>query len=274
MQQRLFDWMAIVVIGFVAIVGVSAASAIAARTEASAFELTFEGTLERPPWVDEVVPGYTSEGTFRSRAPFCAAGTFVDDVRPDFTVETTRRLTCDDGSGDLTISLVEGWYYRPWDTWNTTWKIVDGTGGYTDLRGKGTLRGELLDGEIDAVGGGKIIWRSTLEGVADQDAVAPTIDISSPSVTKLRRPAGAYSVEVALSLRDNVEGNRVSYTLRVMAGRAEFARRAGTVESGVVPLVLRVRHLSAKAKAVQLELTASDPVGNAVSMRRLVRLPK
>ena len=57
-------------------VGVATVPAAPARTAASAFELTFEGKLTGAP--SEI----TSEGTFRSRAPVCTTGTFVDE-RPD-----------------------------------------------------------------------------------------------------------------------------------------------------------------------------------------------
>jgi hypothetical protein len=108
----------------------------------------------------------------------------------------------------------------------TTWQILDGSGEYADLRGRGWVRAEPLEIR-DSV----VTFRSTLGGVADRDAIAPTIGISSARATKLRRPARAYSIRVALALRDDVEGNSVSYTLRVFSARGiELARKSGTAE--------------------------------------------
>jgi hypothetical protein len=150
----------------------------------------------------------------------------------------------------------------------TTWQILDGSGEYADLRGRGWVRAEPLEIR-DSV----VTFRSTLGGVADRDAIAPTIGISSARATKLRRPARAYSIRVALALRDDVEGNSVSYTLRVFSARGiELARKSGTAESEAVALVLRVLPRSAKEKSIRLGLTASDPVGNAVSIGRAVKL--
>ena len=60
---------------------------------------------------------------------------------------------------------------------------------------------------------------SDVQGFADfADAVAPSLAFTSASATKLRRPARAYSIHVALSLRDDVEGNTVAYRLRVYEG--------------------------------------------------------
>jgi hypothetical protein len=161
------------------------------------------------------------------------------------------------GTGSLTVRVR-----------STTWQILDGSGEYADLRGRGWVRAEPLEIR-DSV----VTFRSTLGGVADLDVVAPTIAIASARAAKLRRPAGAYSIKVALALRDDVEGNSVSYTLRVFNARGiELARKSGTAETEAVPLVLRVLPRSAKKKTVRLELTASDPVGNATSLTRVLKL--
>ena len=59
------------------------------------------------------------------------------------------------------------------------------------FRGKGSSHNEILD-DPD----GTVTWWNTLEGVAGEDAIAPTISFSSMDVTKLRRPAGAYSLKL------------------------------------------------------------------------------
>jgi hypothetical protein len=252
--------------------GASTVSAApAARSSASAFELTLEG---KTTW-EGFLP-VSSQGTFRSRAPFCATGTFVDPF-----LDGKQRLTCDDGTGSLTVSIAQSRPSGP--PWNpATWRIVDGSGSYAGLLGSGSLQGELLSDEGDDLSGsGYSLWRSTFEGAVDWDAVAPTIDIASAKATKLRRPAGAYSIKVALGLRDDVEGNPVSYAMRVTAtgasrfgGGTELASTSGTAETEAVSLVLRVFPLSPKTKTIRLDLTASDPVGNEISMRRVVKLPR
>jgi hypothetical protein len=84
----------------------------AAGTAASAFELTLEAELTPPFFMS------TEGGTFRSRAPFCASGSFVEF---DVGIETYEwRFTCDDGTGSLTVVLPP----------DATWKIIDGSGSY------------------------------------------------------------------------------------------------------------------------------------------------
>jgi hypothetical protein len=265
-------WVAALALGLAGLIGVGAVTVSAspvARTAASAFELILDGKLAGTP--GEI----TSQGTFRSQAPFCATGTFVDEA-PIPNLSGKRRFTCDDGTGTLTVSIAQREYFPPFCAASggarpsvcTTWRILDGTGSYGGLRGYGSLRAELLSDE------GFAIWRSTLEGVIDRDAVAPTVTLSKAAATKLRRPAGAYSIKVALALRDDVAGNPVSYRLRVTARGAELARKFGTAKEPAVSLALRVLAPSAKVKTVRLVLTASDPAGNAASLRRVLELPR
>jgi hypothetical protein len=284
MQRRFFSWMALVAVGLAGVVAVSAATALAARSEPSAFELTVEGTWE---WNVYWGPFQEGTGTFRSRAPFCATGTFVED--PYVGGATTWRLTCADGTGGLTVSVFDEFVFR--------WQIVDGSGSYAGLRGGGSLRsGEAL-GSPSYAPGSLVTWRGTLVGVVDwgaepdqpedadaptnADTVAPTIAIASARAAKLSRPAGAYSIKLALALRDDVEGNPVSYTLRVttagavrFGGGRELANESGTTESGSVSTTLRVSPPNKRARSVQLRLSASDPVGNEVSLVRPLRLPR
>jgi hypothetical protein len=103
--------------------------------------------------------------------------------------------------------------------------------------------------------------------------VAPSIAIPTATATKLRRPSGAYALKLVVALRDDVEGNPVSYTLRVTAGGVELARKFGTATSTTLPLHLRVRP-SARVKAVRLLLSAADPVGNEATFSRSLRLPR
>ena len=257
------------VLTLVLLIGVVLAMVLAApgRTSATPFELTVQG---RDTWHlggNPRGPLAELQWTFRSRAPFCATGTFVEYGGPGWS---KWHLTCDDGTGSLTVLLS-----RPWDhqtpVWNTTWRILDGTGRYADLRGEGSMRIEVLGHEI--AGSEEVLtWRGALEGQVERDAVAPTIAITSARATKLPRPAGAYALRLRVALRDDVADNRVSYTLRVSAGRLELARRFGTAKAGAVSMTLRIRLVG--ARIIRLVLTGEDPVGNAVSISRPVRLPR
>jgi hypothetical protein len=261
MYSRSSRWAAALALGVAGLIGGGAATAPAAPAghAASAFELTL------------VAPEFTSKGTFSSRAPFCRRGTFVDLLVVRTTPIAYRRLTCEDGSGSLTISFGTTEAWRPW---GASWEIFDGSGSYERLRGRGFVRGEVLGDKIDALLGGTVAWRSTLEGVVERDAVAPTIILSRATVTKLRRPAGAFSIRLALALHDDVDGHPVSYTLRVAArGGTELARRFGTTTKPTLPLTLRVNPPDARAKGVWLELYAEDPIGNPGSLICWLKLP-
>ena len=270
-------WAAALALGLVGLIGVGAAlvPVAPARGAATAFELTFEAELEPPEFV------ITKGGTFTSGAPFCASGRIVE-VDNDY-VTATWRFTCDDGSGSLTVLLA------------ATWRIIDGSGSYAGLQGSGSQRAEMLCkpwlGENCDLGK-PILWRGTLVGVVDwgaepdqpededtvaptnADTVAPTIAIASARAVKLRRPAGAYSIKVALALRDDIEGNPVSYSLRVATARGvELAWRFGTATTGTVSIKLRIRP-PVGARTVQLQLTGEDPVWNMVSVTRALSLPR
>ena len=278
MQRRSFNWVvALVGIGLAGVVAVSAATALAARSGASPFELVaidrFEG--ECPDWW--TCPGGTHVGTFTSSAPFCASGT-IDDVAARVEAlglnEGGRRYTCSDGSGSLTLGE------RTWPSGRSEWTIVEGSGRHADLRGKGNHSWEQL-----SEGPPAWVYRTTLRGFADVDVAAPSVAFTSASATKLNRlrPAGEYEVRVTLSLRDDVEGNTVAYRLRVMEGarshpfdrpRRELASDEGRSASGSVSTSLRVYPSSRQVRNVVLLLSASDPVGNEVSLVRVVKLPR
>lgn len=252
--------LAVLALGLAGLIGGGAATVHAAGTAVSALELTLEAELTPPFFM-------TAEGgTFRSRAPFCASGRFVEDG--DW-YSATWRFTCDDGTGGLTVVLLP----------DATWRILGGSSSYADLRGKGSLReGQLLCG-TNCDFGRPIPWGAILEGVVDRDTVAPTIAFSSATATKLPRPKGAYAVRLGIALRDDVIGNPVSYTVRAClytvdacAGTLELARRFGTARTEAVSVTLHIRP-PARGRTVQLQLTAEDPVGNAISVRHSLRLP-
>ena len=265
-------WTAALALALASVIGVGAAMAPAApaRTAAaSAFELTLEAR-DTTRWEDDVILESKSEGTFRSRAPFCATGTFDWEGPVAHGGGPTWRFTCDDGTGSLTVSIAP----MPWTEprWNSTWHILAGSGDYAGLRGRGSLERELLSQEISDWGS-VVTWRSALQGTVDHDAVAPTINFSSATATKLRRPAGAYALKLRLALRDDVTDHPVSYTLRVATVHRgiELARKVGTAGTGAVSMTLRIRP-PAGARNVRVALTGEDPVGNAVSVSRAVSL--
>jgi hypothetical protein len=253
-------------------VGTASVDAAAARGAASTFELTLDAqdTVRSEHDLFEVTRG----GTFSSRAPFCTTGAFVQ-VAPLHPTSAGDRMTwqftCDDGTGDVTVSIPRGWYSSA-PLWNTDWRILDARGIYAGLRGRGSLQGERLGAAHTDPWTLTESWRTTFGGFVDRDAVAPTLELRSLT-TKLRRPAGAYSIKMAVTLRDDVEENPVRYTLRASAGGLELVRRAGTSTTEGIVMTLGVRPPHG-ARTVRLQVTAEDPVGNGVSVSRAVRLPR
>ena len=87
-------------------------------------------------------------------------------------------------------------------------------------------------------------------------------------------------LRLGIALGDDVADNPVSYTLQACAytvyacdGVVELARRVGTTSSKAVSMTLRIRHPGG-TRTVHLQLTGEDPVGNAVSLHRTVKLPR
>jgi hypothetical protein len=247
------------------VVAVSTKAAVEVRSEASPFELTVEG---KTAWegFESVV---SDEATFKSRFPFCATGTARGpsiDLVPE-----RERFTCDDGTGSVTLSLVlQDTHSRLMEA---RWQIVEGTGKYVGLRGRGSMRTEHLGGEGEpaVTSSGYLLWRSAFEGAVDWDAVAPTITVARARVTKLRRAPDEHAVRLALSLRDDVEGNPVAYTLIVTQGR-EVVDQEGTTASGSVSTTLTVAR--GRSRSLGLHVYASDPVGNERYVFRSLKLPR
>lgn len=116
-------------------------------------------------------------------------------------------------------------------------------------------------------------FRNTMSGFADADTVAATVVVSSAKGTKLRRPAGAYSRRLALSIRDNVAGNAVAYSVTAFSGGARLASGLGSTGSRSVSMTLQV-HPRSTARTVALRIRATDPVGNESLLNRSVKLPR
>jgi hypothetical protein len=281
------NWVVLVGIALAGVVAASAATALAARSAASPFELVltsryealppecFEGdALDKPQCFESI-----SVGTFTSGVPFCGSGT-TEDVGwfggwPSSTVAgVVRRYTCADGSGSVTLSISNLLAEYRTGGWGQ-WAIVEGSGRYEGLRGKGTYTGELLGGDPENAAT-PMMFRTRSEGFADFDAVAPSIAFTSASATKLRSPrdAPAYLIRVSFSVRDDVQANPVAYRLKVAQSRIEIASKEGTSASGLVSTTLRVEPFRKGLRSVGLYLRASDPVGNEQLLNRSLRLPR
>jgi hypothetical protein len=279
MQRRSFSWVALVAIALAGLVAVSAATALAARSAAGPFELVFTGRYEPypecaalpdpDPMCFDMQP---ATGTFTSGAPFCGSGTAETAEPSGPLVHLIRRYTCTDGSGSVTLRISR------LDAEFTTgssgeWEIIEGSGQYEGLRGKGTYTGELLGGDPADLRT-PIAYRTILQGFAGADAVAPSLAFTRKSATKLRRPAGAYLLRVALSLRDDVGGSPVAYNLRVTDGRRVLAITTGETASGSVSTTLRIQPSSKRVRTVVLRLYGSDWIGNGQSLVQSLKLPR
>ena len=284
MHRRPFSWVGVAGLGLAGVVAagavaMSAATALAALSAASPFELVFTGRYE--PWPEcEVNPSdlcfdtKPAVGTFTSGAPFCGSGSGEDVGYPQQpgVVGVIRRYTCADGSGSLTLSM-SSLNAEFMAGSSGGWKIVEGSGRFEGLRGMGTYTGELLGGNPADLSR-PIVFRATAQGFAGVDAGGPSVDFTSVIPTKLQRPAGAYSLRVALSLRDDFEGVPVFYSLRVTEGGRLLASTRGETASGSVSTMLRIRPSSKRVRTVVLRLYGSDWLGNGQSLERVLRLPR
>jgi hypothetical protein len=247
------------VAAMVATTAVAAVTALAGQPAAPSFELTFEG------WMGEREGG----------AEFTASGTFCPSGRVEALSYDVQLLRCADGSGTATALVA----WEPWTADDGTWRIVSGTGAYEKLRGQGTLAiAETGDRDVvcdEWLGCEEVPALSTSwTGVADLDDVAPALRIVSAQASRLERPAGAYSLELALDIRDNIEGRPVPYVLRVTSGLRTLAWIPGTAEAESVALTVPIRP-GKRALSVRVHVAASDALGNESSVKSpMVVLPR
>lgn len=243
-------------VALVAIVGVGAASALAARGAASAakpFELVFNGAYDF-----DVDGRIWLAGAFTSKAPFCESGSAVDlDIG-------VRRFVCADGTGSLTLEAARLGAIAG------DWRIIEGTGQYADLRGRGTSWEEMLSDDP---------WfgpfRSTYHGLVDADAVAPTIGLAAKA-SKVKGKKGIYAIQVELDIRDNAEDNPVAYTVSVRreSGVGPWLASKSGDAIGAVSFALRTRRPNEPVRALLVRTIAVDPVGNESTLDVRVKLPK
>lgn len=271
MQRKRFSWVALV--GIAGVVAVSAAaSTLAARSTASPLEIVLHARHEPMPPGDPFAT-VRHIGTFTAGAPFCESGTAEDDgwLKRQRNSETSvfRVFECADGSGslDLLIASMPAEHRAA----GSEWRIDYASGRYASMRGKGTSRVDLPGGSPEA------LETITLKGFVGANAIPPSLAFTSAIPRKVRRTAGAYSIRVAFSIRDDVEGNTVAYRLRVAQTRLhrliDLASKEGETASGSVLTTLLVVP-GKRARSVQLLLTASDPLGNEVSITRSLKLPR
>ncbi len=216
--------------------------------------------------------GWRHTGTFTASAPFCSSGTAVDLAVDLLNGDDDVRLyTCGDGSGSLTVA--HEMFEEHKAPWTNTWRIIGGTGKYRDLRGKGSYQGEFLSGDPEFTL--SVTYRSTLRGLVDFDSVAPTITIASAKVTRLKRPASTYAVRLALLVRDNKAGNKVTYAVAVVPDGEEIpaAAKSGSTTASKLQMTFRVR-LGRSVRAVVLRLRSADDIGNLRETSRRLKLPR
>jgi hypothetical protein len=108
--------------------------------------------------------------------------------------------------------------------------------------------------------------------VADFDVLPPTIGIPRSSVRKLKRPRGAYTLSVTLSLTD--EDNLVSYRLQVVDTRKPvrvLAYKVGQTTTGTAKSTAQIKPAK-QARILQLKIDANDAVGNEATRIKTIRL--
>ena len=235
-----------------------------ASPDATAFQLMFDG-MHRPATFPSP-NGLQHEGPFTASKPFCASG-YAKDFRHQLRPLSAFRLyTCNDGSGTVTahIDLFPDEHAVGL---KDTWKIVEGTGDFAKLRGKGTWMSLSVGGNPSDPA--TITFRSVLSGVVDFDDAAPSVTIGRVTVKKLTGSRRGYVVRIPFSAQDD---NAVSYRLELRNGLRVLVSKIGNVASGMARPSLRILPPRGVRK-VTLAVTASDAVGNERTVARSVKLP-
>jgi hypothetical protein len=238
----------------------------AAGAAPAPFQLVFDGhhvPLAASP------NGLGHAGTFTASAPFCSAGNAADErVFVGQQVSSRRVYTCDDGSGSMTVLMVN----IPGEHavgGNGTWQVIGGTGAYAKLRGSGTWSTLSVQGDEGNLAA--LSFRSKMQGTALIDEVAPSAGFSKVSARKLVRPTSAYLIKVVFFARDDQEVG-ASYRLKASIGARTLASKAGQTASRAMSVSLTVRPPKG-TRALQLALTATDSVGNTRTVQRSLKLP-
>jgi hypothetical protein len=229
------------------------------------FELIFDGQhipLATSP------NGFGHAGSFTATGLLCPAGK-ATDLRVTVTqqVASTRVYTCDDGSGQFTVHVID--IPNEHIVGGTgTWQIVGGTGSYAKLRGTGTWKTTATHGDESNIS--KLTYTTKTQGTAFIDDVPPAAGFVRTTAKKLTAP-GLYRITVVFFARDDAHSGS-SYRLRVKAGSHLLGSLAGQTAFNAVSVSVRVKPGS--TRVLRVELTATDTVGNRLTIARSVTVPR
>ena len=214
--------------------------------------------------------GLRHEGRFTASAPFCPSGFAVDSkvLEDETSLTVLRTFTCDDGTGSFTAFMPN--VRAEHGGTGGRWQIVGGAGKYAGLRGIGSYTSERLSGDPDDFL--SITFRSTWSGTVDFDTAAPSTVVGARA-TKLRRPTGAYTVQIALNVANEAPEAKLPYTLYVLAAGVRLASRDGATTNGRAGVTLRIRP-GRSTRRVKVSVEVTDPVGNTSSTTKTVTLPR
>jgi hypothetical protein len=199
-------------------------------------------------WVDAGSRG-ASEGTFTAAAPLCSSGTWKDIGG---TIAIKTRHTCADGTGtfDFEVSGVGTFHFG-----------AGSTGRYKSLRGKGSC--SIVQGDDGS-------FTRSCHALADFDSTPPTVAVKSLDVLYSGR---GFNLQAAFTTKDNVAPNAVKYRVSVSAAGRALSHATGTTPGGLVRVSLRAR-LPKRARRFTVSVRVADPLGNARTVARSMRLPR
>ena len=185
--------------------------------------------------------------TFTAGPPLCPSGT-VRDVGGITGIKMEH--TCADGSGTFEFAVIGTgiFHFTP-----------AGTGRYVALRGSGSCSVTQNDDGT---------FTRPCHALADFDDTPPTARITNLDI--LRSTRGAR-IGVSFSMRDNVEANAVSYLLSASVSGHALGHVRGSRPGGSVDTSLRVK-LPRRARLISVSLKVSDPLHNARTVTRSVRI--
>ena len=241
-------------------------SPLTAPAAPAPFQLVFDGhhvvatTFSSP-------TGLSHVGTFTTNYAPCPSGSAKDTAETDQGV-ATRLFTCASGA---TFSA-NVWPQLAEHGGTGSWQIISGTGPLADLRGEGSFSSVLTSGDPNNFI--TVAFRSTWTGNVDLDATPPTLALAKDSTVRAKRPAGTYKLSLALALADN-GGGPVTYTLTLVDPTTlmTLVRKNGSTTAGSVGWTFVLRP-STRARAVRLEVDASDTVGNQSTLKQTIAFKK
>ena len=237
--------------------GVAICAAAVVALVAPAFAAT-----DAPTHVTLSLDGVNAEdahhGTFTAPAPLCPAGTWRGDGNG---VQTGHRtFTCSDGSGGFTADFDQVSTESKGGT--APWRITGGTGRYATLRGVGSGT------SVITVPGDHPTFTETWQGTVGFDTTPPSL---ASFVATTRRSKTHAVLRLALGLKDDVPGNAVSYAVSLVAGNVQIGNERSGSALGPVHLVYRL-NVPSRVHRLLVIVSAEDPVGNATTVHRLVRV--